>query len=200
MLARRNGDCLAVRARRIGAAAVQQEMTMPSREGARTATAVRTEVLNMLKEDHKKVKKAFQTFERLDKQERADECQALVTQTCADLTLHATLEEEVFYPAIRPVLREEDLIDEAEVEHASAKTLIADLRQMAPEDRAYAATFKVLGEYVQHHIKEEESEIFPQLTRAKLDWDDLQQQMTARREALEEELMPQGAASEATSG
>jgi hypothetical protein len=66
--------------------------------------------------------------------------------------------------------------------------LIAELQQMPPEDRAYAATFKVLGEYVQHHIKEEESEIFPQLTRAKLDWDGLQQQMTARRQSLEAEL------------
>ena len=86
-------------------------------------------------------------------------------------------------------MREQSLIDEAEVEHASAKTLIADLQQLPPEESAYAATFKVLGEYVQHHIKEEESEIFPQLTRAKLDWDGLQQQMAARRESLEAELL-----------
>jgi hemerythrin-like domain-containing protein len=167
-----------------------QEFTMPNaqRESARTATAARTEVLNMLKQDHKKVKKAFQDFERLDKRKQGDECQALAMQTCADLTVHTTLEEEIFYPAIRAAMREQGLIDEAEVEHASAKTLIADLQQLPPEDRAYAATFKVLGEYVQHHIKEEESEIFPQLTRAKLDWDDLRQQMMARRESLEAEL------------
>jgi hemerythrin superfamily protein len=158
------------------------------RETGRTATTARTETLNMLKQDHKKVKKAFQDFERLSERDQADECQALVMQTCADLTVHTTLEEEIFYPAIRAAMREQSLIDEAEVEHASAKTLIADLQQLPPEDRAWAATFKVLGEYVQHHIKEEESEIFPQLTRAKLDWDDLQQQMTARRESLEAEL------------
>ena len=164
---------------------------MPTpRESTRSASAARTELLKMLKEDHKKVKKAFQTFERLDQEEEGDECQALVTQTCADLALHTSLEEEVFYPAIRAALRDEQLIDEAEVEHASAKTLIADLQQMPPEDRAYAATFKVLGEYVKHHIGEEENEIFPQLTRAKLDWDDLLRQMTTRREALEQELMP----------
>jgi len=167
---------------------------MPTpRESARNAAAARTELLKMLKGDHKKVKKAFQSFERLDKQQQGDECQALVTQTCNDLALHTSLEEEVFYPAIRTVLREPQLIDEAEVEHASAKTLIADLRQMPPEDRAYTATFKVLGEYVKHHIGEEESEIFPQLTRAKLDWDGLLGQMTARRRALEEELLPDGA-------
>lgn len=164
---------------------------MPTpREAARSATAARTELLKMLKEDHKKVKKAFQEFARLDPQQQGDECQALVMQTCEDLALHTTLEEEVFYPAIRSILRDEQLVDEAEVEHASAKTLIADLRQLPPEDRAYAATFKVLGEYVKHHIGEEESEIFPQLTRARLDWDDLQQQMTTRRQQLEGELRP----------
>jgi hemerythrin-like domain-containing protein len=168
-----------------------QEFTMPNaqRETARTATTARTELLNMLKQDHKKAKKAFHDFERLDKRGQADECQALVMQTCAELSLHAALEEELFYPAIRPAMREQGLIAEAEVEHACAKTLIADLQQMAPEDPAYAATFKVLGEYLQHHIKEEESEIFPQLTRAKLDWDGLQQQMSQRRESLEAELL-----------
>lgn len=161
---------------------------MPTpRESARNATAARTELMNMLKDDHKKVKKALQSFERLDKGQQGDEGQALIVQTCADLALHTTLEEEVFYPAIRAVLRDAQLIDEAEVEHATAKTLIADLRQMAPEDRAYAATFKVLGEYVKHHIGEEESEIFPQLTRAKLDWEGLLKQMTGRRQALQEE-------------
>ena len=172
---------------------------MPTpREAGRSATAARTDVLNMLKEDHKKVKKAFQAFERLEKGRQSEERQALVEQTCAELTLHAMLEEEVFYPAIREAMREQALIDEAEVEHGSAKTLIADLQQLAPEDRAWPATFKVLGEYIQHHIKEEESEIFPQLTRAKLDWDNLLQLMQARRESLEEELLPQGAQSNAS--
>jgi len=172
---------------------------MPTpREAGRSATAARTDVLNMLKEDHKKVKKAFQAFERLEKGRQSEERQALVEQTCAELTLHAMLEEEVFYPAIREAMREQALIDEAEVEHGSAKTLIADLQQLAPEDRAWPATFKVLGEYIQHHIKEEESEIFPQLTRAKLDWDNLLQLMQARRESLEEELLPQGAQSDAS--
>jgi hemerythrin superfamily protein len=196
----RNGDCrLSSLRARIGRAATgHQELPMPTqREAARNATAARTELLKMLKEDHKKVKKAFQDFERLDKRKQGDACQALVMQTCADLAVHTTLEEELFYPAIRSVLRDEQLVDEAEVEHASAKTLIADLQQMTPEDRAYAATFKVLGEYVKHHIGEEESEIFPQLTRAKLDWDDLQQQMAARRQALQQELAPEAAADSA---
>ena len=82
-------------------------------------------------------------------------------------------------------------MNEAQVEHQSAKELIAQLENMEPSDPLYAATFTVLGEYVQHHIKEEESEIFPHLTRAKLDWDDLLQQMTARRQALEQELLPE---------
>jgi hemerythrin-like domain-containing protein len=179
---------------RIGRGAVgHEESSMPTpREPARNATAARTQLLKMLKDDHKKVKKALQTFERLDPQQ-SDQCLALVIQTCNDLALHTSLEEEVFYPAIRAVLRDTQRIDEAEVEHACAKTLIADLRQMPPEDRAYPATFKVLGEYVKHHIGEEESEIFPQLARARLDWEDLLRQMTARRQALEKELRPDDA-------
>ena len=79
---------------------------MPTRETARSASSARTELLKMLKDDHKKVKKAFQDFERLDKQQQGDECQALVMQTCADLSVHATLEEEIFYPAIREAMRD----------------------------------------------------------------------------------------------
>jgi hypothetical protein len=144
----------------------------------------------MLKEDHQKVKKAFKQAEKLHEQEAHDELQALVEQTCAEIEVHARLEEELFYPAAREVVKEEDLIEEAEVEHNSAKALIEQLEAMSPDDPKYMATFTVLGEYVKHHIKEEENELFEQITsgRAKVQWEELQQQMLTMRETLMAEM------------
>src|SRR6185369_5073775 len=113
--------------------------------------------------------------------------QALVERTCAELEVHAELEEQLFYPAARRALKEEDLIDEAEVEHTSLKVLIEQLKGMSPGDPKYAATFKVLGEYVNHHVKEEEGEIFPGMTKAGVEWDSILGQMTTRRDELKEE-------------
>lgn len=164
---------------------------------SRSSSTARNEVLEMLKEDHKKAKKAFRDFEKLDAEQDADACAAIVQQTCAELTLHATLEEECFYPAVRQALADDaDLLDEAEVEHQSAKDLIEKLQGMQPGDAKFAASFTVLGEYVAHHVKEEESEMFPKLTRAKIDWDALSDQMSARRAELEEQLLPEPAEDE----
>jgi hemerythrin-like domain-containing protein len=160
------------------------------------AAAAREQVLNMLKEDHKRVKKAFKDFEKLDAQKQPDECKELVEQTCGELQVHTTLEEEIFYPAVRQALKEQDLLDEAEVEHGSAKQLIEQLQAMqqgGQMDGKFAATFTVLGEYVKHHIKEEEGELFEQCEKAgnKVDWAALGEQMTSRKAELMEELLPQ---------
>ena len=164
------------------------------------AAAAREQVLNMLKEDHKRAKKAFKDFEKLDAQKQPDECKELVEQTCGELQVHTTLEEEIFYPAVRQALKEQDLLDEAEVEHGSAKQLIEQLQTMQQAgqmDGKFAATFTVLGEYVKHHIKEEEGELFEQCEKAgnKVDWAALGEQMTARKAELMEELLPQQTAS-----
>lgn len=150
----------------------------------------KNEIIEMLKEDHQRVKKAFKTAEKLHSQEQHEELQALVEQTCAEVEVHARLEEELFYPACREAVKEEDLIDEAEVEHGSAKALIQQLQGMSVEDPKYMATFTVLGEYLKHHIKEEESELFEQLSsgRSKVAWEELQQQMLTMRESLMAEM------------
>ncbi|MFT3859571.1 MAG: hemerythrin domain-containing protein [Aquabacterium sp.] len=157
---------------------------------APTATQCRQEVLNMLKEDHRRVEKAFKDFEKLQKAEDQDPaaCQSIVEQTCMELEVHARLEEECFYPAVREAIEETDLIDEAEVEHQTVKTLISQLQSMQPQDDKFAATFTVLGEYVMHHVKEEEGEMFRKLTRAKIDWANLLDTMQEQREALMEEV------------
>lgn len=160
------------------------------------SSSAHSQIIGMLKEDHKLVKKCFGDFEKLDVHEDSEQCQALVEQTIGALEVHAALEEELFYPAARNALAEEDVVDEAEVEHSTFHTLVEQLKDMAPEEEKYAATFKVLGEYVQHHVKEEEEQMFPQLARAKIDWNGLLQQMTARRAELQEQFMPAGAAEE----
>jgi len=156
---------------------------------SRNNSAAKSEIIEELKEDHKRAKQAFREAEKLDADEDGEELKALVEQTCAELEVHATLEEELFYPAAREVLKEGDLIDEAEVEHGSAKALIAQLRAMGPEDEKYAATFKVLGEYINHHVKEEEGEIFPAMQgRSGVEWEGVQEQMMTRREQLMSEM------------
>lgn len=156
-----------------------------SRTASRAASAARAQILTDLKDDHKRVKKAYRDFQKLDVEEDPEACQEIVEQVLEELTVHAALEEEILYPAARDAV-EQDLIDEAEVEHESLHALIDQLRGMGPEDEKYAARFTVLCEYVLHHVKEEEGEMFPQLEKAKLDWETLAAEMNERRE----ELMP----------
>ncbi len=140
--------------------------------------------LEVLKEDHDYVKKSYRAFQKLDPEEDLEEVQAIVKQVCAALKVHARIEEEIVYPAARKVLKEEDLIDEAEVEHDSAKTLIRQIERLKPKDPKYAATFTVLCEYVDHHVKEEETEMFPKLRRARLDLAALGKKLMQRKARL----------------
>lgn len=138
------------------------------------------EVLGSLLDDHKKVIKLFGEFE---KAKESGEKEEIARTLCDELTLHATLEEEVFYPAVREIDPEKfgDLLDEAEVEHATAKDLIAQISEMGPDDELFDAKVTVLGEYVKHHIKEEEDELFPKLVEEKCDLRPLAEEMAARR-------------------
>jgi len=139
----------------------------------------------MLIADHKKAQKAFKDFEKLKKGGNKRGKSAIVRQTCADLTVHAKIEEEIFYPAVRKAIKDTDLMDEATVEHAGAKDLIAELESMQPGDDLYNAKFTVLGENVNHHIKEEQNEMFPKVRKTKLDLVALGQQMAQRKAELE---------------
>ena len=122
----------------------------------------------------------FRQAERLkDDMERL---RPLVEQACAALTQHTEIEEQYFYPVMQETGKETDMIAEAYVEHASAKELIAQLQQGRAEDEQYAAMFTVLGEYVNHHIKEEEGDIFPKAKRARADFQPLLDALTMREE------------------
>lgn len=147
-----------------------------SKSGAMDAIA-------LLKEDHANVKQAFKEFEKMDHEDTAT-MEQVVRTVCEELKVHTTIEEEIFYPAVRKAIEDEDLMNEAQVEHESAKQLIEQLENMRPDDPLFAATFTVLGEYVMHHVKEEEGEMFPQAKKLKLDLEGLGRRMMARKEEL----------------
>ena len=138
----------------------------------------------LLTEDHKKVKQMFKDFEKLKEGKSTARKAALVKQICLELTIHAKVEEEIFYPAVRDAIDDDDLMDEADVEHAGAKDLIAQLESMAPGDDHYDAKVTVLSEYINHHVKEEQDEMFPKVRKAKVDVATLGERIAQRKQAL----------------
>jgi hemerythrin superfamily protein len=152
---------------------------------AKKSTRARADATTLLAKDHKEVRALFKRYEKLSKAEAdGSERQELAEQICQMLTVHAQIEEEIFYPAVREAEVDEDLLDEAEVEHASAKDLIAQIQSMSPEDDLYDAKVSVLGEYINHHVEEEEGQMFPKARRAKVDLEGLAGQLTERKQAL----------------
>jgi len=148
-----------------------------------------TDAISLLTDDHAEVAELFEEYEELVDEDAPDEDrQALAERICAMLTMHATVEEEIFYPAAREALDDQRILDQAEVEHATAKDLIEQIQSMDPDDELYDAKVKVLGEYVTHHVQEEEGEIFPQCQTAEMDLDQLGEEIGARKEELMEEL------------
>ncbi|MGM9480248.1 hemerythrin domain-containing protein [Roseateles sp. NT4] len=144
------------------------------------------DAIELLMTDHREVKALFKEYDKLVKAEAdAGEKQVVAAQICVMLTAHATAEEELFYPRAREVLGEdEDLVDEADVEHASAKELIAQIEAGSPDDPLYDAKVKVLGEYIDHHVKEEEGEMFPKVRKSDLDLDAIGEEIAARKAEL----------------
>jgi hemerythrin superfamily protein len=140
-----------------------------------------SDAIALLRADHKAVKDLFEQFEKTRKDDRK---KALAERICNELTVHARIEEEIFYPAAREAIREEDLVDEATVEHQSAKDLIAQIQGGSPSDELWEAKVKVLGEYIDHHVKEEQNEMFPQVKKTKLDLKALGEQMMTRKMEL----------------
>jgi len=142
------------------------------------------DAFTLLKSDHKTVKTLFQSFEEMKEDADDEEKAALVQQICDELTVHAQVEEEIFYPALRAAIDAADLLDEAEVEHATAKDLISQLNEMGPTDELYDAKVTVLSEYIDHHVKEEEGEIFPKAQKSNLDGEALGRELMQRKQEL----------------
>lgn len=145
------------------------------------------DAIAMLKADHRKVEDLFAAFEKATSTAKK---KALAEQACLELKVHTVLEEEIFYPACRGQI-EEDLLNEAYVEHDSAKQLINEIEAASPDDEFYDAKVKVLAEMIEHHVEEEEMRsegMFSQARAAGLDMDALADAMRARKAAAMEEF------------
>lgn len=151
------------------------------------------DAIDVLMEDHKRVQKLFKELDKVERDD-AEVMRDLVETACVELQIHSMLEDELFYPAVRAQVADDDahnqdLLNEAEVEHESVEELIAKLQDLEPDDPMYYAYFSVLAEYVKHHIKEEEKELFPEVKKMKaLDLQQLAEDMRARREELFAEI------------
>ncbi len=157
----------------------------PAAKKSSAAKSDQPDALTLLATDHKEVDKLFKAYEKLVKDEApGDERLEIAQQICEMLSAHAEIEEEIFYPALRGALDEEDLLDEAEVEHATVKDLVSQIEEMDPDDDLYDAKVTVLGEYVKHHVQEEENEIFPKARKAELDLAQLGAELQARKQEL----------------
>jgi hemerythrin-like domain-containing protein len=143
------------------------------------------DAVSLLSADHAEVRQMFETYRQLVDENADDEQRGeLARKICSMLTVHAEIEEEIFYPAMRDNVDDELTLDEAEVEHASAKELIEQLESMDPGDALYDAKVIVLGEYVDHHVQEEENELFPQAEKAGIDLDELGAELASRKREL----------------
>jgi hemerythrin superfamily protein len=153
----------------------------------KSATQVQ-DAIALLTADHKRVKKLFSDFDKLKDEGGDEEKSAIVERICNELKIHTELEEEIFYPAVREAIEDADLMDEALVEHAGAKELIAQLEEASPEDDLYDAKVTVLGEQIDHHVKEEEGDMFPKAKKAKVDTEALGARMLKRKIALMQQM------------
>jgi len=150
-----------------------------------------TDAIALLKADHREVEDLFSKFEAASGDGKK---QKIAEQICTELKIHTTIEEEIFYPALRGKI-DDDLLDEGYVEHDGAKVLINDIMAGGPDDDFYDAKVKVLGEEIEHHVKEEEAPsegMFAQARKTDVDLVQLRDQMAARKEELKQQAETAG--------
>ena len=147
-------------------------------------TALAVGVIEMLKEDHEKVKGLFEEFESAEGSEQVD----IAATAIMELEVHAELEEKLIYPAIREQIDEDEKMNEALEEHHLVHVLIKELKKLKPKDAVFQAKFKVLGELVKHHIEEEEGEMLPKAQKSEIDWETLETAVMKRKETLVNKL------------
>jgi hemerythrin-like domain-containing protein len=144
-----------------------------------------TNALTLLRNDHQEVTKLFEQYEKGKKRMNAARKGQLAKQITQMLSVHAQIEEEIFYPACRRQVRgAEELLAEAQVEHQSAKELIAKIEGQTPGEESFDAQVKVLGEYVKHHVKEEQNELFAKARKSSMDLSAIGEQLAQRKAEL----------------
>jgi len=146
------------------------------------------DAVTLLKDDHRRVEKLFESYEKARDSGRKS---TLAQQICMELAIHTTIEEEIFYPACKGQIEDEERLEESYVEHDGTKVLVAELSHGEPDNEFFDATVKVLAEMVKHHVREEEKRsegLFAMAKQAGLDFDELGRRMMERKEELKEEL------------
>lgn len=152
------------------------------------ALAKKNDAVDLLDADHVAVKKLFNAYKKLCEADApAEDKLSIAEEICQELSVHAQIEEEIFYPEVRAAIKDDLLLDEAEVEHSTAKDLIAQILEMSPEDKLYDAKVMVLGEYIDHHVKEEREEMFVKARKSKLDLVSMADELSQRKMELMEE-------------
>lgn len=152
-----------------------------------TVRRMKQDAITLLTGDHNKVKKMFKEFHKLCKKDDNDGKGAIAAQICKELAVHAQVEEEIFYPIVRKAIDDDDLMNEAVVEHTTAKDLIAQIQSMRVSDPMYNAVVTVLGEYINHHVEEEQNEIFPKARQSNLDLEEIGKEIAERKAVLLED-------------
>jgi hypothetical protein len=153
-------------------------------------TRKKDDAIELLKQDHREVEGLFKEFEKLE-EDGEEAVEQVIATACTELEIHDKLETEIFYPAIREQADDEeveDLLNEAEVEHKGVRELIQTIKGMDPSDEKRNAHFTVLMEYVKHHVKEEEKEMFPKLKKLDIDLASIGAQMKERKAELMDEM------------
>lgn len=162
-------------------------VTAAKKSSTDTKSSKAQEATALLRADHKLVDGLFEEYENTTSVSKK---RALVQQICQELIVHTQIEEEIFYPVVKKALKDHDLVPEATVEHETLKSLISQLldENIADDKEMYDAKVKVLSEYVKHHVKEEQNELFPKVKETKLDLQELGAQMQQRKEELKANL------------
>lgn len=152
---------------------------------SRVRASARPDSIKLLKADHQEVSALFEAYEKLGERAQTKKAQ-IASKICKALSVHAQIEEEIFYPEVRAELDEPELLDEAEVEHGSIKDLVAEIEHGLDGeiDGKFDAKVKVVSEWVKHHVKEEQNELFPKVRESDIDLEALGERLKARKDEL----------------
>ena len=153
-------------------------MTTTTKTSPTPKAAAPKDAIELLRADHKAVSGLFADYEKTRSAAKKKE---LVAEICTELTVHTQIEEEIFYPAVKAALKDKLLVPEGTIEHGGIKDLIAQLEGTEPDGEMYDAKVKVLSEYVEHHVKEEQTDMFPKAKSTSLDLVELGARMAARK-------------------
>jgi hemerythrin-like domain-containing protein len=159
---------------------------MPTSSQSSPSRSPDMDATQLLMAEHREAEELFEQFKQLSERGENDQKMLVAAQICAALEIHMQIEEEILYPAARNAFDEEeqDIVDEAVVEHSGARELVEQLKGMSSAEPLYDSKVHVLGEYIQHHIQEEEKEFFPKLRRTDLDLKEIGRQLAAREREL----------------